>query len=294
MEGKRLLGTLAALAGLLVSCTWVDRVKDATAELFGDEVVARVGEAKLLRSELDRYIPSGVSPEDSASLALQYINTWAVDRIYMETAEAQLSAEEKDVTGELEAYRRSLLKYRYEQHYVNERLDTSIAPAQIRTYYEDHPEQFVLKAPIVRARTLLIPENARNLQQLKKLMSSDRVEEVIAADSLARSTALRYTDRSEQWTALGDLAREFGTDAATLLGAIRHGFAEIPDGNGNLHVAYIVEMVREGKTAPAAYCTAEIREILLSKRKRALLEGLERDLLKDARSHDRFVIYANE
>ena len=294
MEGKHLLGTLLALTGLLASCTWVDRVKDATAELFGDEVVARVGERKLYRSELDRYIPSGVSPEDSASLAGQYINTGATELVYLEMADEQLSKEEKDVSDELEAYRRSLLKYRYEQHCVSERLDTAISAAEIRAYYEAHPDKFILDAPIVRMRTMLIPENAKNLQKIKKLMSSDKVDDVIAADSLAHSSALKYADCSQQWTDLVDLAREFGTDTEALLAALRRSFIELPDGNGNLRVAYLVEMVKAGKPAPAEYCTEEIREIILSTRKHALLEGLEQDLLKDARSRDRFVVYANE
>ena len=293
MDRKRSLFLCVALCGLC-ACSWVDRVKDATAELFGDETVARVGDRKLFRSELDRYIPAGVSPEDSASLAAQYINTWATDLIYLETAEAQLSKEEKDVADELEDYRRSLLKYRYEQHYVNERLDTAISPAAIRVYYDAHPEKFALDAPIARVRVMLIPENAKNLQKIKKLMSSDKVDDVLAADSLARSSALKYADRSEQWTSVMDLAREFGTDPESLLGSVRRGFVERPDGNGNLRVAYLVELLKAGRTAPVEYCAADIREIILSTRKHALLEGLERELLKDARSRDRFVVYSNE
>jgi hypothetical protein len=75
---------------------------------------------------------------------------------------------------------------------------------------------------------------------------------------------------------------------------VRRGFVERPDGNGNLRVAYLVELLKAGRTAPVEYCAADIREIILSTRKHALLEGLERELLKDARSRDRFVVYSNE
>ena len=59
---------------LATSCQLVHRVSDSAAELFGDEVVARVGEHKLQKSELEAYIPAGVSSEDSLALARQYIN----------------------------------------------------------------------------------------------------------------------------------------------------------------------------------------------------------------------------
>ena len=43
------------------------------------EVVAKVGEARLLMEDLQKVIPNGISPEDSTLLARQYITTWALD-----------------------------------------------------------------------------------------------------------------------------------------------------------------------------------------------------------------------
>ena len=51
--------------GLASACQVVHRVSDTAAELFGDPVVARVGDHRLTRSELAEYIPTGVSSEDS-------------------------------------------------------------------------------------------------------------------------------------------------------------------------------------------------------------------------------------
>ena len=87
------------------------------------------------------------------------------------------------------------------------------------------------------------------------------------------------------------VARELGTDYETLLGAVKNRFAELPDGNGNLRIVYVVDMVPAGKTAPADFCEDRIREIILSTRKHALVSGLERDLLEDARNKEKFVIY---
>ena len=99
--------------------------------LRNDEVVAQVGLERLYRSDLDAVVPKGLSAEDSTRLALQYINSWASDLVYVNIAEEQLSKAEKDVSRELEEYRKSLLKYRYEQLYVNERLDTAVSDDMI-------------------------------------------------------------------------------------------------------------------------------------------------------------------
>ena len=87
-----------------------------------NEVVAKVGKHKLYASELSRFIPDGISAVDSTKLALSYINTWTTDLIFMDTAEKELSKQARDVSDELEDYKRSLLKYRYEQQYVNQLL----------------------------------------------------------------------------------------------------------------------------------------------------------------------------
>ena len=126
-------GLLLAVLLAVSSCQLVHRVSDTTSELFGDEVVARVGRHKLFRSELSGYIPTGASPEDSLALAQQYINSWAEELLFLDMADAQLSKEEKNVDRELEEYRRTLLKYRYEERYINERLDTLITDAEVRS-----------------------------------------------------------------------------------------------------------------------------------------------------------------
>ena len=117
--------------------------------LSNDEVVAKVGKEKLYRSDLEKVVPKGISPQDSSRLASQYIFSWASDRVYLTIAEQQLSKSEKDVARELEDYRKSLLKYRYEQLYVNERLDTAVSQDHLEEYYQSHQERFVLQRPIV-------------------------------------------------------------------------------------------------------------------------------------------------
>ena len=282
---------LLLLALFLSSCQLAHRVSDSAAELFGDEVVARVGDHKLFRSELMEYIPAGVSSEDSLGLAQRYINAWAEELLFLDMAESRLSKEEKDVSRELEEYRRSLLKYRYEERYINERLDTLISDEEVRKYYQEHTDKFLVDRPLLKARYMVIPSGSRNLRTIKGLMSSDDAAETLAADSLAFTAALRYVDNSDTWMDAILLARELGTDVVSMMKALRGGFIELPDENGNLRVAYIVKMVPQGSPAPLEYCEERIRDIILSARKHELVTGLERDLLNDARNKEKFVIY---
>jgi len=280
---------IAALS--VLSCKVVGRLGDTATELFQGEMVARVGEHRLFRSELDNYIPSGVSSEDSVGLAQQYIRAWAEDLLLLDMADEHLSKEEKDVTQELESYRRDLLKYRYEQLYINQRLDTLVTDAEIDAYYQAHPERLTLERPVVKARYMIISADSHNLKELRSKMSSEDDTELLEAESIASTTAIKYGDSSDTWMDIITLAQELGTDYRTLMGAIKNQFAELPDDAGNLRIAYIVDMVQQGKTAPVEYCAERIRDIILNTRKHALVTGLEQDLLEDARRNNKFVTY---
>ncbi|MGM9764728.1 MAG: hypothetical protein ACI3ZO_00085 [Candidatus Cryptobacteroides sp.] len=254
-------------------------------------VVARVGTHKLYASELAAYIPDNASPEDSSRLALQYINTWASDLIFTDMADKELSKSEKNVDRELEDYRHSLLKYRYEQKYINQRLDTAVTQGQIEKYYEDHKETFKLQLPIAKAVYMSISAESPNLEIIKKKIRSDKPEARVEADSIAYSSAFRYVDFGNAWVDLVTLSRELGTDYGTALSMMKDGFVEVPDGNGNLNIAYIYSLMRAGETGPVEYYSERIKDIILSTRKQALLTGLERDLLENARNQENYVIY---
>ena len=286
---KKCLVLIALMAA--AGCQMVHRVSDTAAELFGDAVVARVGEHRLMRSELAAYIPAGVSSEDSLALAQSYIKSWAEELIFLDMAEKHLSAEEKDVTKDLEDYRRTLLKYRYEERYINDRLDTLISDEAVRNYYREHMDKFLVDRPLLKVRYMVIPADSRSLKTIKELMSSDDAMDAIAADSLAFTAALRYVDSSDTWMDAILLARDLGTDEVSMMSALRNRTIEFKGDDGLLRVAYVVDMVQKGSPAPLDYCEERIKDILLSARKHELVGGLERDLLNDALAKGKFVIY---
>ena len=287
MSLRRLHIILAgALLAVLPSC------KAISSLIHDGEVVAKLGDHKLYRSELDDVIPKGTSPEDSVNLANLYINSWVRDKAFLDIAQQRLSKEEKDVSKELEDYRQSLLRYRYEQRYVNERLDTTVSDKQIEDYYETHQESFKLERPILKARFLNIAKGSPNLPKIKKLMSSDKVEDVIAADSVAFNSTQRYHDYSQEWIDAVKLAAEFGVDYVQMLSQRSGQFIQIPDGDDNVSVAFIVDFRKAGEVAPLEYCRERIKDIILSGRKHELLTGLEQDLIEDAKVRENFETYS--
>ena len=273
-----------ALAGALAlaACNIVGNL------VHDDSVVARAGGEKLYRSTLASYIPDGTTPADSARMAEQYIRSWASEVIFQKKAEKELGKEGRDVSRELEEYRKSLLRYRYEQQYVNDRLDTAITDSQIKDYYEAHRETFNLDRPIMKVRFVSFFKDSPYRGEILDKLPSKGGAGQRDLDSLVYLSALRYVDHAEVWTDAAVLAREFGTDWETMLSKLKDGYMVIE--GEDVRAAYVFDIIRKG-AAPMEYCAPLIRDNILSARKRSLLEKLEQDLLTEAQEKKSFVIY---
>ena len=279
---------LAAVCAVMCGCNIISSI------VHDDQVVARVGSERLYLSELDSYIPDGTSPEDSAAIALQYINSWATEHLYLRTAESRLTKEEKNVDKELEAYRRSLLRYRYEQRYINDRLDTLITQQQLEEYYKTHAATLELQRPILKVRFVDIMADSPNYDEIIAKLSAEGGQALKDLDSLTYVSAPRFFDSSDTWMDAAVLAREFGTDWNTMISKIKDKYIIFNyEDRGETRAAYVFSIQQKGQ-APLDYCRNSIRDNILSERKRELLKNLEQDLLKNAQDKKVFVIYKNE
>lgn len=282
---RNIIIVVAAMA-VVASCDFVPRL------IHDDEVVAKLGRQMLYRSQLDAYVPKGISPEDSAAIAGQYISLWAKELLFVNMAQDRLSKTESDVSTELEDYRRSLLKYRYEQRVLNERLDTIVADTSIAAYYDSHRDMFKLDVPVVKARFLDIMPDSPNFKILRKMLASSDPEDVAAVDSLSFISAIRYEDRSSEWVSMTDFSRNFGLDYGSVLSKLRpDGYIEIPDENSDLKIGYVCAILKPGTVAPLDYCRKRVRDIIISNRKHDILNNLEQELLDEALANEDLIIY---
>ena len=274
----RVLYILALM--MLVSCSWI---RD-------DKVVARVGRDRLYMSAVQDHIPDGVSREDSAAFARQYIESWAIDRIFESVAKEHIGSDPQ-IEEEIKNYRLSLLKYRYEQDYLSRELSPEISREDIVQYYESHKKQFNLTHPIVKARFLDVMEDAPYREFMVRRISTTSESELALLDSIARMEAIKFYDSSGEWMDARVLAREFGMDFADLYPRAKGKLVTVANTqSGEERMAYFFDVIMSG-TAPLDYCESEVRDILMSVRKRELIRKLEQSLLEEAVENKRFVIY---
>ena len=282
---KVLLITITML--MISGCSFIEKGGRG----YHDRRVAKIGQEILYESDIVRIMPDGVSSADSAAMVSRYINTWALDRLLLLKAEEQLSKAERDVTAEVEEFRSTLLGFRFEKRWVEERLDTTVTREEARLYYEEHPSGSIFPYPLVKARVIRISTGSPYYETVKGAYTVTSEQDVADLKELCYSSAERYTDFGGEWVPLSQLAKELGTDIETCTRDVLPKRSCEMKFNDSNFLIFIVEKVDAGEVSPFEYNVARIRETILGKRKQELLTKLEQDLLEDAHINGKLKIY---
>lgn len=162
-----------------------------------------------------------------------------------------------------------------------------------RDFYDANPESFVTHVPLMRGRYIRISDNSPNLNPIRSLYRSRSIEDIDRLDQLCHTSAEKYWV-FDDWVSLDALLDGTGMELAEMAAVLE---AKLYVEKSYLGYSYLIAVdgyVPAGRVAPYSYCTALIRDAILSRRKQALLTSLERNLLNDAIASEKLKIYTKE
>ena len=259
--------------------------------LFKGDVVARAGRDVLYRSDVEALNITGFSPEDSARIVERYIVSWAKSRLLLDMALSQLSKADRDVEAQLEEYRQQLLVYRYEQQYVEQRLDTAVTDQEYMDFYEANPASFVTHVPLMKGWYIKVSDDSPNLNPIKSIYRSRVEEDRDRLGQLCYTSAEKYYF-FEDWVGLDAVVEGTGLDVQELARVLDNRSFIEKNFLGYTYLISVDDYVPAGSLAPYEYCRERIRNHILNRRKQELIASLERNLLNDAIVSEKFVIYS--
>lgn len=253
--------------------------------------MARVYDAVLYEEDIRDVLPTGLSQEDSIVWVRKYINNWGKEQLIIKKAEFNLADEEKDFDELVEQYRNDLLKFTYQQRYVDQHLDTSITNEQILEYYEDNSAEFELKENILKVNYLVLNADAPEVDYVRRwFRNSSEVMEPELTDyafKYARTSSFGDTN----WVRFNDLAKFIPLRTYNQQDFLnRNKFVEISDTTG-IYFVDIVSYKIADDVSPLPYVKNTIRKIILNKRKQEIIATMEERIVNDAYEKSDFEIY---
>jgi len=253
--------------------------------------VARVFEKYLYSSDLKGVVSPGTSSEDSIEVVKNYINNWIRQELLAHHAESNLPDDQKDFTNELEAYRRSLVIYKFETEYIKQKFDTVIPEADIKKYYEENKDNFKLRENICKVVWAQFPVTypAAGLNKIKNLFNKGSVSKLEEACS---GKAINYDVSDTAWISFNDLTEHVPIKTDNPEEYIKkHTFTELRDSTSIYFVRFTSNQNREA-TSPFNFERENIRSLLLNKRRLLVLDILEKDLFDKGTKDKDFEILA--
>lgn len=276
--------TIVIIMAILISC---NREKKANKEV----PVAKVYDKVLYLSDLQHIFRKNQTKEDSAEFARTYIDNWIKTQLLLKKAELNLTGDQLDISDQLDAYRSSLLIYKYEEQMIREKVDTVVTAADIEKYYTENNPNFILNENIVKVLFIKMPLSAPQNEDLKKWYKSDNKEDITNLEKYCFAYANKYSDFDEDWISFANIQRQLPEAIANeddFLGSNR--LIEKQDSEF-LYLVNINEIKPKGTIAPLEYVSGKIRDVILNKRKLQFISELEKNIYNDAADHSNFKVY---
>ena len=175
------------------------------------DVLASVGTSMLTVDDLRDNTPLGLSSEDSVLFCRAYIKQWIDSRLVSEIAVRNISGTEK-IDKMVEEYRNDLIMKEYKRLMYEENGGRWFSVDTLKSYYDNHKSDFILKKPLVRCIFLKLPQDAPRLQDVRKWYCSDNSDDIERLEKYTLQDAVQYDYFRDRWTDWNDIQNHIPMD----------------------------------------------------------------------------------
>lgn len=253
-------------------------------------IVAECYGEYLYESDLNA-VGHGLDAHDSIARVNAYIDSWVRQRLLIHQAEANLTPQELDFTKQIEEYRNSLVVYAYETQLISQKLDTVITEDEINAYYEQHKDNFVLRKTMVKVAYVVMDENCKQKNDLRKLLSASDTLMLQRIDALASNNVISSYLDVDHWIRLDDFTKVVPIEIFNVESFLRKNKFVSFDMDGVLYMARFEDFLLEESISPIEVEHDNIRALILMRRKKDLIDRMRASLYEDAQKEHAFEVY---
>ena len=256
--------------------------------------IARVNDTYLYEEDVANLISEVTSKEDSVLRVNNYINRWATQQLMIDQAKINLTDNELDGYDKLvNQYRIDLYTEAYKSSIVSQQLDSTITAQEMELYYEANKENFKLNDQLLKVRYVQVAPNFGNLKdvqdKLKRFDESDKLE----LDELSIQFQ-SYNFNDSTWVKKETLIQNVPAIQQSENQVLKKSnFTQLQDSLG-VYLVKIEDVLNRNDTAPLSFVGPIIEQIILNKRKLALIKKLEKDITKDAIKDKKFETFTKQ
>ncbi len=278
------------LALILSSCHWFSPKKDTDKNKV---IIAQVGDEMLYEEDLSRLLGENATRDDSITVVGKYVNNWVRKHLLIREAKQIITFDEAELERKVEDYRSALVIHEFEKLKVNEQLSKEVSKEEIKQYYEEKYENFLLRQNIIKCIFAKIPEDAPGIntfsRDLRKYPKSGNLKDI---KSFCFQFADKYSVEDSTWINFDDIIQN--THLASIPNKVQYlksnKYVESTN-EGYVFFLKILDYKISDDISPLSFIEAEIENIIINKRKVEIKKNLEEQIFNKAKSKNEFEIF---
>jgi len=277
------------LLSLCVSCEYFQSKQQT------GTVIAEAEGSTLYLSDIENIFYPGITPEDSLELLKNYVYNWTCKCVMATKAEQMLSKQQLNVAKEVNEYRMSLLAYRYEIYYVQQKLDTIVSNEELLKYYEKNtPAQTApTSSNYVKIVYMQVKQSANELNKLRIALLENKDRQYL--DSLCLIMNVQPDYKGNQWLDIDEIPRTLPFSKEQCNYALKNNISMLEEKIGvNAYFLGIREIKKKTEYPPIAQLREQYYNTIINQRRIELLKNMEKNAYNDALDNQRLKIYIDE
>ncbi len=253
-----------------------------------NDLIARAGEDFLYVNDL----PNFTSEEDSIKKFMNFVESWAKEKILYDLSLVNLSQSKKNEIDELvNNYKVDLYINSYKDLMVNTRIDSIVSTSQIDSFYEQNNTNFKLNENLVKYRYVKVPSDNININRIRRSIVRINDDDRSFLDSLNFQFAdLKLNDSI--WFTERDVISSIQfinqQNKSTYLSKNRLFTVE---DSQYINFFIVKDILKSGNIPPISYLYDRIKSTIINQRKLQLLQSLNKEILNDALKSRKYEIF---
>ncbi|MFD1629255.1 hypothetical protein [Pseudopedobacter beijingensis] len=258
-----------------------------------EKPLARAYDQYLYAKDLEGIVPDNIHGNDSAAIVKNFIEQWQKDITLQKKAEKNVEIDEQHIQQQLESYKKSLIRFQYEQELIQQKLDTNVLEKEINEFYSEHKDIFSLKKPILKISYIKLPSHTPKLEMVKKLMVSKDIRD--------RDLLEKYCFKYSPSFSLADTSWHYADDLAKILPMSKlgeHNYQSLNrifqiSENNTLYLLILRDSKFKDSMSPLTFERENIKSLILNQRKLKLISQMEREVFQEAQTKNELEVYQN-
>jgi hypothetical protein len=256
-----------------------------------DKPIAKAFDKYLYLKDLDGVVPQNTHGSDSISIVRGFIDQWLHEQAIQHQAEQNVKPDDKTIQEQLAVYKRSLIRFQYEQELIRQKLDTVVSENEITSFYNANKDNYQLKKPILKVSYIKLSKKAPKISMVKKLFISkdlrdfDLLEKYCFKYSPSFSlmdTTWHYTEELEQTLPISKIEENNFDNLNRIF--------EISE-NNTLYLLILRDSKFKDSLSPLAFEKQNIKNLIINQRKLTLINQMEKSIFNEAQKNNELEIY---